>query len=572
MLLSLGSEFMPPLDEGSLLYMPVTLPNASVTEVARILSLQDNIIRSVPEVHHVLGKAGRAETATDNAPLSMIETIIILKPKDQWRSGITKRDIIQELDAKLQIPGTRNGWTQPIINRINMLSTGVRTDIGFKIFGDRLDSLDRYAIKAEQILKTVPGAADVVAERIGNGYYVDVVPKRGVLARYGLDVADLQDIVEVAIGGQNLGVVLEGRMRFPIRLRFDREYRDNIEELNRLLIPVRIGMQTPSLSATTSSSSAMPAPASAPGMSSMGREQGVSPSPPDDGESGFATSSLMGSPSPGEIAYVPLSELASVNIGTGPPMISSENGQLRAIVYMNVRGRDMGNTMEDAKQAVSENLKLPPGYSYAWSGQYEHKVRAQRTLTYIMPVVFLIIFVLLYFTFKDYLESLVVMLSVPFALIGGVYMVFILGYNLSVAVWVGFIALYGIAVETGVVMVVYLHEALDKRIRAHAQGERGPLTMRDIYDATVEGAVLRLRPKIMTVATSMAGLIPVMWASGAGSDVMKPLTAPMMGGLFTSAVHVLVVTPVLFLIMKERALRKGTLEVSKMAAFMKEGE
>jgi Cu(I)/Ag(I) efflux system membrane protein CusA/SilA len=253
-------------------------------------------------------------------------------------------------------------------------------------------------------------------------------------------------------------------------------------------------------------------------------------------------------------------------------MISSENGQLRAIVYMNVRGRDMGSTMEDARRAVSENLRLPAGYSYAWSGQYEHKVRAQRTLTYIMPVVFLIIFVLLYFTFKDYLEALVVMLSVPFALIGGVYMVFILGYNLSVAVWVGFIALYGIAVETGVVMVVYLHEALDKRIRAHTHGERGPITARDIYEATVEGAVLRLRPKIMTVATSMAGLVPVMWASGAGADVMKPLTAPMIGGLFTSAVHVLVVTPVLFLIMKERALRKGTLEVSRMAAFMKEGE
>ncbi len=572
MLLSIGSEFMPPLDEGSLLYMPVTLPNASVTEVARILSLQDNIIRSVPEVEHVLGKAGRAETATDNAPLSMIETIIILKPKSQWRPGITKKDIIQELDSKLQIPGTRNGWTQPIINRINMLSTGVRTDIGFKIFGDRLDTLDHYAIKAEQILKTVPGAADVVAERIGNGYYVDIVPKRDILARYGLDIADLQDIVEVAIGGQNLGVVLEGRMRFPIRLRFEREYRDNIEELNRLLIPVRTGMQAPAASSAATSSSGMASPVSATGMSSMGREQAASSSSAVAGESEFSSSSLMSSPTSGEVAYVPLSELANVDIATGPPMISSENGQLRAIVYLNVRGRDMGNTMEDARRAVSENLKLPPGYSYTWSGQYEHKVRAQQTLTYIMPVVFLIIFVLLYFTFKDYLEALVVMLSVPFALIGGVYMVFILGYNLSVAVWVGFIALYGIAVETGVVMVVYLHEALDKRIRAHTHGERGPITARDIYEATVEGAVLRLRPKIMTVATSMAGLIPVMWASGAGSDVMKPLTAPMIGGLFTSAVHVLVVTPVLFLIMKERALRKGTLELSKMAAFMKEGE
>jgi Cu(I)/Ag(I) efflux system membrane protein CusA/SilA len=571
MLLSIGSEFMPPLDEGSILYMPVTLPNASVTEVARILALQNKIIRTIPEVHHVLGKAGRAETATDNAPISMIETIIMLKPKDEWRPGITKKDIIQELDSKLQIPGTRNGWTQPIINRINMLSTGVRTDIGFKIFGDKLDTLEHYAIKAEQILKDVPGAADIVAERIGNGYYVDIVPKKDMLARYGLSVGDLQDIVEVAIGGQNLGVVLEGRMRFPIRLRYEREFRDNIEELNRLFIPVRSTMaQTvmPSSSGMGQSNTT----SSVSGMSSMGSSPSMQTQQQPIQQSTFAFSSLMNQSAQSELTYLPLSELADVKVITGPPMISSENGQLRAIVFMNVRGRDMGNTMEDAKEAISKNLKLPAGYSYTWSGQYEHKVRAQKTLTYIMPVVFLIIFVLLYFTFKDYVESLVVMLSVPFALIGGVYMIYILGYNLSVAVWVGFIALYGIAVETGVVMVVYLHEALDKKIRAHKRGERGEITIKDIYEATVEGAVLRLRPKIMTVATSMAGLIPVMWSTGAGADVMKPLTAPMIGGLFTSAVHVLVVTPVLFVIMKERALKQGKLEVSKMADFIKEGE
>jgi Cu(I)/Ag(I) efflux system membrane protein CusA/SilA len=571
MLLSIGSEFMPPLDEGSMLYMPVTLPNASVTEVARILSLQDKIIRSVPEVHHVLGKAGRAETATDNAPISMIETIIILKPKEEWRPGITKKDIVQELDAKLQIPGTRNGWTQPIINRINMLSTGVRTDIGFKIFGDKLDTLEHYAIKAEQILKDVPGAADIVAERIGNGYYVDIAPKKEMLSRYGLNIGDLQDIVEVAIGGQNLGVVLEGRMRFPIRMRFEREYRDNIEELNRLLIPVRSSVASASMSSPTGMGQNV-APSSSGGMGSMGSSQQPQSQQTPLQQSSFASSSLMNQSSSNELTYIPLSELANVNIVTGPPMISSENGQLRAIVYMNVRGRDMGNTMEDAKKAISQNLKLPAGYSYNWSGQYEHKVRAQQTLTYIMPVVFLIIFVLLYFTFKDYVESLVVMLSVPFALIGGVYMIYILGYNLSVAVWVGFIALYGIAVETGVVMVVYLHEALDKRLKGHQHGERGEITMKDIYEATVEGAVLRLRPKLMTVACSMVGLIPIMWSTGAGADVMKPLTAPMIGGLFTSAVHVLVVTPVLFVMMKERALRKGKLEVSKMADFIKEGE
>lgn len=568
MMMNIGSEFMPPLDEGSLLYMPVTLPNASVTEIERIMSEQDKIIRSVPEVHHVLGKAGRAETATDNAPISMIETIIMLKPKDQWRPGITKRDIVQELDAKLQIPGVRNGWTQPIINRINMLSTGVRTDIGFKVFGDNLDTLEHYAIEAEQILKKVPGAADVVAERIGNGYYVDIVPKKEMLSRYGLSIGDIQDMIEMAIGGQNLGVVLEGRMRFPIRLRFEREYRDNVDELKRLFIPVRVGgMTSPSM--TTSPSMGQSSASS--GMSGMGAQQGP-PQPLQTQQSSFTSTSLFGQPSNNDLTYVPLSDLTDIDVVTGPPMISSENGQLRAIVYMNVRGRDMGSTMEDAKQAISDNLKLPSGYSYTWSGQYEHKVRAQKTLEFIMPIVFLIIFVLLYFTFRDYIEAFVVMLSVPFALIGGVYMIFILGYNFSVAVWVGFIALYGIAVETGVVMVVYLHEALDKRIKAHKNGTRGPITTKDIYDATIEGAVLRLRPKIMTVVTSMMGLIPVMWATGTGADVMKPLTAPMIGGLFTSAVHVLVVTPVLFVIMKEHALKKGTLELSKMAEFIKEGE
>ena len=573
MMMHIGSEFMPPLDEGSILYMPVTLPNASVTEIARIMALQDKIIRSVPEVHHVLGKAGRAETATDNAPISMIETIIMLKPKDQWRSGITKRDIVQELDAKLQIPGVRNGWTQPIINRINMLSTGVRTDIGFKVFGDNLDTLEHYAIQAEQILKGVPGAADIVAERIGNGYYVDIVPKKNMLSRYGLSIGDLQDMIEVAIGGQNLGVVLEGRMRFPIRLRFEREYRDNVDELNRLFIPVRMSGSASSAMSTSSSMGQSGASTSSSGMSGMGSSQSQSPqSQGSIQSSSFISSSVFGQQSADELTYIPLSELAEIKIVTGPPMINSENGQLRAIVYMNVRDRDMGGTMEDAKKAISEKLQLPSGYSYTWSGQYEHKVRAQRTLTYIMPIVFLIIFVLLYFTFKDYVEAFVVMLSVPFALIGGVYMIFILGYNFSVAVWVGFIALYGIAVETGVVMVVYLHEALDRKIKAHKKGERGPLTLQDIYDATVEGAVLRLRPKIMTVVTSMMGLLPVMWASGTGADIMKPLTAPMIGGLLTSAVHVLVVTPVLFVIMKEHALKKGTLELSKMAEFIKEGE
>lgn len=571
MVINTGSEFMPPLDEGSILYMPITLPNASITEVNRIMQVQDQIIRSIPEVHHVLGKAGRAETATDNAPISMIETIIMLKPKDQWRPGVTKADIIGELDQKLQIPGVRNGWTQPIINRINMLSTGVRTDIGFKIFGDNLDTLEYYAIKAEKILKTVDGAADVVAERVQNGLYLDIQLKRDIGARYGVNIGDIQDIIETAIGGQNLGLVLEGRMRFPIRMRYAREIRDNIEELRSLIVPVNMtaegsaGMQT--LRASYRGSGGVRNGGMDGGMGNTGMASGstamssnaISPA------NGF---SLMETSSNAR-TFLPISYLADVNVLTGPPMINSENGMLRSIVFMNTRGRDMGSVMKDAKKVIEENLNLPAGYSYTWSGQYEHKMRAQQTLTFIMPIVFFIIFLLLYMTLHDFKEAVVVMLSVPFALIGGMYMIYILGYNFSVAVWVGFIALYGIATETGVVMVVYLHEALDRKIRDHQKGLRGPIAIRDIYDATIEGAVLRLRPKLMTVSVAMIGLIPVMWATGTGADVMKPLTAPMIGGLFTSAVHVLVVTPILFAMMKERALKQGTLELSRMAAWMR---
>ncbi len=565
-----GSEFMPPLDEGSILYMPVTLPGASITEVNRILQEQDKIIKSVPEVHHVLGKTGRAETATDNAPLSMIETIILLKPKNEWRPGITKQDIVAELDSKLQIPGVRNGWTQPIINRINMLSTGVRTDIGFKIFGPNLDTLETYAIKAEKLLKKVNGAADVVAERVQNGYYLDINIKRGIAARYGVNIRDLQDIIETAIGGQNLGIVIDGRMRFPIRMRYQKDYRDNIEELKSLIVPISLSNPMAAQSSSSGMSGGGMGKSNSGGMSSsMGssNQASIIPQSPSSQNDFSLTSTNQNA-----VTYLPLAELADINLVTGPPMISSENGMLRSIVFMNTRGRDMGSVMVDAKKVIADGLKLPAGYSYTWSGQYESKVRAQQTLEIIMPVVFLVIFFLLFFTLKDYVEAGVVMLSVPFALIGGMYMIFILGYNFSVAVWVGFIALYGIATETGVIMVVYLHEALDKKLRAHQKGLRGPITNEDIYEATVEGSVLRLRPKLMTVFTAMVGLIPVMWSTGTGADVMKPLTAPMIGGLLTSAIHVLVVTPVLFTMMKEHALKKGTLELSKMADWMKEGE
>jgi len=498
MFMSLGSEFMPPLDEGSLLYMPVTLPNISITEAKRLIQVQDTIIKSVPEVEHVLGKVGRAETSTDPAPVSMFESIIILKPKEKWRAGVTKADIVSELDAKLQQIGVRNGWTQPIINRINMLSTGVRTDLGVKIFGNDLNVLKDLAVQAEGILKTVPGAADVVAERVTGGNYVDIDIDREAAARYGVNVGEIQDVIETALGGEMLSTSVEGRNRFPIRIRYMRDYRDSIPAIQRMLIGGMNGAQ------------------------------------------------------------VPLSLVTKLKVSTGAPEINSEGGLLRSIVFLNVRGRDMGGFVGEAKTVLEKNLKLPPGYYVAWSGQWENQIRAKQRLQILVPAGMVIIFILLYFTFHSALEASMVMLSVPFALVGGVYLVAALGYNLSVAVWVGFIALYGVAVETGVVMVIYLHEALDKKLI------NGPCTEQDIYDATYEGAVLRLRPKLMTVAVALLGLVPIMWSSGTGADVMKPIAAPMIGGMLSSAIHVLIMTPVIFVMMKKRDLKKGKLHYSGM--------
>jgi len=570
MIWSIGSEFMPPLDEGSLLFMPVTLPSASITEVNRILQVQDAIILSLPEVETVLGKAGKAETSTDPAPVSMIESIILLKPRDQWRPGITKDDIIAELDAKLQIPGVRNGWTQPIINRINMLSTGVRTDLGVKIFGANLDTLEELAIQSERILRRVPGAADLYAERTQGGLFLDISIDREAVSRYGINIGDVQDVIETAVGGENIGTVIQGRQRFPIRVRYTRDERNTVESLKNLLIPVNT-------TATMSQSSS--------GVNAMGetgdRIMGSGMQAGD--KSGITAARTEGRVSLPQITlvptaetrsirsevssrgYVPLGQLATVEMVPGPPMIGSENAQLRSIVFLNVRGRDMGSFVEEAREVLNRELRLPQGYTLQWSGQWENQLRARARLQIMMPIVFFIIYLMLYFTTKDFVEAGVVMLSVPFALIGGVYLIYFLGYNFSVAVWIGFIALYGVAVQTGVVMVIYLHEALDKKIQAHSEGKRGPITVHDIYDATVEGAVLRLRPKVMTVSTALIGLLPLMWSTGVGSDVMRPIAAPMIGGLVTSSIHVLVVTPILFSWMKQRALRKGTLRLSKMA-------
>lgn len=533
LIMGTGSEFMPPLDEGSILFMPTTLPNISVNEAKRILQVQDLIIKTIPEVDHVLGKVGRAETPTDPAPVSMIETIIILKDKSEWRKGITKADIVSELNSKLQIPGVSNGWTQPIINRINMLSTGVRTDLGVKIFGDNLDTLEQLAIRTENILKKIRGAADVFAERTQGGSYIDIDIRRDAISRYGLNVGDVQDVIETAIGGENISTTVEGRRRFPIRVRYLKDYRMDIEDLKKVYVTVSGG--------------------------SVSLNSGI----------GSGMSGNMGSPVTnlaGGKLQIPLGEIVDIKITSGPPMIGSENAMLRSIVFLNVRDRDMGGFVGEAKEILDKELApaLPKGYFYSWSGQWENQIRAKNRLELIMPIVFLVIFVMLYFIFKNFLEAALVMLSVPFALIGGIYYMSILGLNFSVAIWVGFIALYGIAVETGVIMVIYLHEALDKKLIQ----KDGVITKQDLIDATEEGAILRLRPKLMTVAVAMLGLIPVMWSTGTGSDLAKPLAVPLIGGILTSAVHVLFVTPVIFVMIKEQFRKRGKLKKSEMAKFM----
>jgi Cu(I)/Ag(I) efflux system membrane protein CusA/SilA len=464
------------------------------------MQVQDKIIKSLPEVDYVLGKVGRAETATDPAPVDMIETIILLKPKNQWRKGITKNDIISELDAKLQIPGVSNGWTQPIINRINMLTTGIRTDLGIKLFGPDLDTLAQLAIEVEKILRPIPGAVDLYAERVTGGKYLDIDIDREKIARYGINVGDVQQIIETGIGGENISTTVEGRRRFPIRIRLLRDYRDDWEALKRVLVPTMDGSQ------------------------------------------------------------IPLGQVADLKINTGPTMINSENSMLRSVVLLNVRGRDMGRFVSEAKSALDKNLKMPTGYYLSWSGQYENQIRMQKRLAILFPIVLLIIFILLYFTFHSFSEAFLVMAStLLFSLIGGVWLFFLLGYNFSAAVGVGFIALFGTAMETGVIMVVYLHEALDKRLK------KGEIAKEEITEATIEGSVLRLRPKLMTVGTTLMGLVPIMWATGTGSDVMRPIAAPIIGGMVTSTVHVLIATPVIFALVKEHLWKKGKLQPSRMA-------
>ncbi|MBA3649062.1 MAG: efflux RND transporter permease subunit [Chitinophagales bacterium] len=500
MFIKTGSEFMPPLDEGSILFMPVTLPDVSNSEVKRILQLQDKIIKSVPEVDNVLGKAGRANTATDNAPISMVETMVILKPRSQWRPGITKDDIINELNAKLQIPGVVNGFTQPIINRINMLSTGIRTDVGLKVYGQNLDSIYKLATQMKNSLQGIDGVKDLYVEPIVGGKYLDIQIKKEVIGRYGLSEDDVNTFIETALGGMNLTTTVEGRQRFNVNARFAQDYRNNLDAIKQLTIQTA-----------------------------------------DNGS-------------------IPLSLIADVKLSEGPPMINSENAMLRGTVLFNVRNRDLGSTVKESQQKLNDLFKkLPNGYSIEWSGQWENKIHADQSLRIIIPLVLILIFLLLVFIYRSWKEAMITSLSVPFALIGGVYLVYFYGVNYSVAVAVGFIALLGVAVETGVLMVIYLDEAITKMKKD--KGDK-PITQNDLKDAVIEGSAKRLRPKLMTVATALFGLIPILFSHETGSDVMVPIALPMIGGMITSTIHVLIVTPIIFLITKERELKKhGTIEV-----------
>lgn len=492
LVINLGTEFMPPLDEGSLLFMPVTLPDISNSEIKRLLQVQDKIIKSLPEVENVLGKAGRANTATDNAPMSMIETIIILKPQHEWREGISKNDIIRELNNKLIIPGVINSWTQPIVNRINMLSTGIRTDVGVKIYGQSLDTINVLAQAFKNQLEGIWGVSDLYVEPIVGGKYIDIKIRKDRIGRYGLSVDDVNLFVETALGGMNASTTIEARERFPINVRFGQDFRNTLYQIGNLQIQ----------SAT--------------------------------------------------IGSIPLSAVAEITIAEGPPMINSENAMLRGTLLFNIRGRDMGGTVSEAKERLENAVKqLPNGYYIEWSGQYENQVRAQNRLKLIIPIVLVIIVFILYFTFKNIREVLIVLTSIPVALVGGAYSLHFFDVNFSVAVAVGFIALFGVAIETGVLMLVYLNNSLYAKIKNQVIGQ---VTNDHIEDAVYEGAVQRLRPKLMTVLVDIFGLLPVLLATGAGSDVMKPIALPFVFGLVTSTLFVLIVLPVLYAYTREREL------------------
>jgi len=492
----LGSEFMPSLDEGTLMYMPTTLPGLSVTKAAELIQTQDRIIKSFPEVETVFGKAGRALTATDPAPTEMFETIITLKPKEQWRTGVTVDSLKQEMDAALQFPGVSNAWTMPIRARIDMLSTGIRTPVGVKVFGTDLKEMETLAKQVEAVLKTVPGTSSAYAERVIGGYYLDIVPDRAALARYGLTVDNVQNVVGMALGSETLTTTVEGRERYSVAIRYPRDYRSDPQ--------------------------------------SIGRDV------------------LVALPSGGS---VPLGDVARVELTRGATSIRTENGQLAVYVFVDIAGRDLGGYVAEAKDAVERSVTMPPGYSLGWSGQFEYLERATERLTLVVPLTLALIFLLLYINFRRLTETLIVMLSLPFALVGGIWLMWWLGFNLSVAVAVGFIALAGVAAETGVIMLIYLDHALEEE-KARCVAENRTLARTDLHRAIVVGAVERVRPKMMTVVAIMAGLVPILWSTGTGSEIMQRIAVPMIGGMISSTVLTLVVIPAVYGLVKGWRLRE----------------
>ena len=493
----LGSEFMPTLNEGTLLYMPASLPGMSITKAAEVLQTQDKIIKSFPEVASVYGKAGRASTATDPAPTEMFETVINLKSQEQWRAGMTTDKLIAELDKALQFPGISNAWTMPIKARIDMLSTGIRTPIGIKVFGRDLAEMERLAKEIEGVVKAVPGTTSAFAERITGGSYLTIEPNREQLARYGLGIGELQDVIATALGGDMVTTMVEGRERFGVTVRYPRELRGNPQQIEReVLVPTMDG------------------------------------------------------------GAVPLGQVARVAVERGTPGIRTENALLSAYIFVDIRERDIGSYVKDARKAVADQVKIPPGYYITWSGQFEYMERAIEKMKIVIPVTLLTIFLLLYLNFRRLTETLIVMLSVPFALVGGVWLMWWLDYNLSVAVAVGFIALAGVAAETGVVMLIYLDHAW-QTVQARCRSEGRTPTAEDLYAAVMEGAVERVRPKMMTVVAIMAGLLPILWGTGTGSEVMSRIAAPMVGGMISSTVLTLAVIPALYALIKEWQLKQG---------------
>ena len=491
----LGSEFMPSLNEGTLLYMPTTLPGISVTKAAELLQTQDKIIRSFQEVASVYGKAGRASTATDPAPSEMFETIVNLKPKQEWRPGVTIESLTAEMDRALQFPGVSNAWTMPIRARIDMLSTGIRTPVGVKVIGTDLVEIDRLAKQIEQVLKTVPGTSSAYAERALGGYYLDVTPDRAALARYGIMVQDVQDVIATALGGQTVTTTVEGRQRFSVNMRYPRDLRSNAQAIaSDVLVPMPNG------------------------------------------------------------GAVPLGEVAKIAPSRGPTSIRTENGQLAVYIYVDIRDRDLGGYVADAQNAVKASIAFPAGSYVVWSGQFEYLERAAARLKIVVPVTLSVIFLLLYLNFRSFADTMIVMLSLPFALVGGIWLMWWLGFNLSVAVVVGFIALAGVAAETGVIMLIYLNHALAE-IQAHRDADGVRLSRRDLYDAIMKGAVERVRPKMMTVVAIMAGLLPIMWNTGTGSEIMQRIAVPMIGGMISSTLLTLIVIPAIYGLVKERGLR-----------------